>query len=661
MGVMDSTWTSDRASLVRDWRAWAIVGSILLISALDIALPPDVILQTFLAIPVVASAILGRPVFTAAAGGLALLGGAVSWWVNGYTLVDGGRRSLIVLLIAVASVLLAATVRRANDDRNRDRALFRLLAENASDIVYAAGPDGLVTWVSPTVEQALGWRPRDLIGTSMMDLVHKDDHATIGVVRDRTYSGEHVEHPPGGILIRMRGKDGEYRWVGGRVRPVTTSTGEPAGVVGGISVVDELVEAREEARFNEANLQATLRSLLDPHVLLRATRGPSGTVVDFWVVDVNDAACEDVGLTRDRIQGRYITEYVEGSEGLDLVRLCARSMDSDVPLVLDDYGLSTDGRRRRVDLRGVRVGDSLSLTWRDVTERHESARRLAESEERYRLLAENSSDVVFLTRDRAIEWVSPSLTSALGWDPDDWRGHPFELHAHPDDLERLRQRRQEVIEGSTRVIAVRISDREGAFHWIELHAGPFYDADGRLEGVVGSFRVTDDEVAAQEELQRRAQLDDLTGAFTREEMMRRVGELRRSSDRPAAILYCDLDRFKPVNDTRGHAAGDRILVEIVRRIRDVVRGEDVVARLGGDEFLVVLPGLGEPSRVQQVADEIRERAALPVDVGDGHEAVTMSIGVVILQSGDAVSDAIERADAAMYRAKREGGNRIAFA
>ena len=288
----------------------------------------------------------------------------------------------------------------------------------------------------------------------------------------------------------------------------------------------------------------------------------------------------------------------------------------------------------------------------------EATQRVAESEERYRLLAQNSTDVVFLSRAGLLEWVSPSLEAALGWRPTEWVGLHFPDVVHPDDLPGLAAAHDRVTDRHSEVALVRVRHRDGAHHWITLHIGPFISAGGEFAGIVGSFRVSDDEVAARVELERRAVTDDLTGALSREEALARIEQHRRQHRDHVALLFCDVDSFKGVNDDHGHAVGDVVLTTIVQRMRSIVRTDDPIARLGGDEFLVALPGLGDLARALAIAEQMREYVAEPIGLRDASVRATVSIGVAVVEPHEALDDVIARADTAMYGAKRAGRNQV---
>lgn len=168
-------------------------------------------------------------------------------------------------------------------------------------------------------------------------------------------------------------------------------------------------------------------------------------------------------------------------------------------------------------------------------------------------------------------------------------------------------------------------------------------------------------VETQQKLERLARFDSLTGLVNRREVMARLKGALECSRVPRVhygVLFCDVDRFKQINDTFGHPAGDIVLQTLADRISQCVRHGDTVGRTGGDELLVLLPGLQSLGQAVQVAEKIRDRAAEPIHHRTQTIHATLSIGATLITPGESVSDTLARADEAMYQAKHQGGNAV---
>jgi diguanylate cyclase (GGDEF)-like protein len=161
------------------------------------------------------------------------------------------------------------------------------------------------------------------------------------------------------------------------------------------------------------------------------------------------------------------------------------------------------------------------------------------------------------------------------------------------------------------------------------------------------------------ELQRLARQDPLTQTANRRELLRVATDALEDLEdgHPLSLVLLDVDRFKSVNDRFGHATGDAALVELVALVAGALRTDDLLARLGGEEFAVLLPGL-DATAARRTAERIRSVVGERLRVGDPAEPLTVSVGVAAARDGDTVDDLLARADAAMYAAKRSGGDAV---
>ena len=307
------------------------------------------------------------------------------------------------------------------------------------------------------------------------------------------------------------------------------------------------------------------------------------------------------------------------------------------------------------------AGAGVVATFTDITEQRRLRAEIDESEERYRLLAENSTDVVVRTKNGIITFVSPSLLTTLLWWPEEWVGRPSSEFVHPDDIDQQTIDYSDPAHGVAGTARRRFLDAAGSYHWVESHYQPFIDAAGQTDGYIAAFRIIDNVVEVELELERRARYDDLTGLLNRAEIIERLNAILvhpRRAGREIAVAFCDIDSFHQVNETHGHAGGDEALRCLAARFASVVRDDDLVARFAGDEILVVLPGVHDLDDAIVVAEKLRQQAVAPIRADEHRISVSVSIGVTLAHSHESADSLIARADAAMFAAKAGGKDRV---
>lgn len=204
----------------------------------------------------------------------------------------------------------------------------------------------------------------------------------------------------------------------------------------------------------------------------------------------------------------------------------------------------------------------------------------------------------------------------------------------------------------------RLRHRDGSYRWFLTRAISVRGEDGKVVTLVGIHLDVTEHKMGEQRIRKAALHDPLTGLPNRALVFEYAGHLlavARRNLRCAALLFIDLDRFKPINDLYGHEIGDRLLIEVTKRLRDCVRQEDLVGRLGGDEFVVMLPNLDSDYRAETVARHILNEIERPIHI-DSHElSVSLSIGISHFpKHGEDIDTLIHAADVAMYQAKQSG-------
>lgn len=303
-----------------------------------------------------------------------------------------------------------------------------------------------------------------------------------------------------------------------------------------------------------------------------------------------------------------------------------------------------------------------------TAERKRLTARVRESEHRYRMLADYSHDVIVRMRaDGERLYVSPSAKDILGWSPDEMLGSRWDL-VHPDDRDRQVRAMAEVIaSGQPKTAIYRVRHKDGHYVWVEAVTRPIPSEDraGEQDIIYAGRDVTRRVVAEQAleesrlELERLARIDTLTDVANRrqfDECLSLTLMRMRRQGFPVALMYLDIDHFKRVNDTHGHAAGDEILRVFARRLLGSVRSTDLVARLGGDEFAVVIEDALLPQAAEVIARKLIKAMHVPIAVDDQRLDVTTSIGIAYSSAPTDVTTLMSAADSALYEAKKAGRN-----
>jgi diguanylate cyclase (GGDEF)-like protein/PAS domain S-box-containing protein len=290
--------------------------------------------------------------------------------------------------------------------------------------------------------------------------------------------------------------------------------------------------------------------------------------------------------------------------------------------------------------------------------------RLRRSETRFRSMVQNSSDlVILLDRDARMVFVSPAIERILGERAAKRTGQAVSQLVHPEDAEWITAllERLAATPGSVSGGEVRMRHADGRWRWIEL-VGTNLMSDSDVRGIVLNCRDVTDRRTLEEQLRHQAFHDPLTNLANRPLLVDRIEhELEaRPMESPAttAILLMDLDDFKTVNDSLGHAAGDELLAAVADRIRTTLRGRDTAARIGGDEFGILIR-TAERAEVEAIAERLLAAIREPIDLGDHHLTVAASIGIAFADGRQSTADDLLRsADVAMYMAKARGKDRF---
>ncbi|MBA2426605.1 MAG: EAL domain-containing protein [Actinobacteria bacterium] len=286
-----------------------------------------------------------------------------------------------------------------------------------------------------------------------------------------------------------------------------------------------------------------------------------------------------------------------------------------------------------------------------------------ESEARFKSLVQNSSDVITVIGPGSkIEYQSPSIERVLGYEPDELVGSSFAELLHAEERDHVLALIADVDspQASDQVVECRLRHANGEWLVFEILRTNL-SHDPNVAGIVLNARDISERKQFEQQLTHQAFHDDVTNLANRALFTNRVEHAlaRQTRDEGGlAVLFVDLDDFKLINDSLGHAAGDVVLAEVGARLTRCVRPMDTVARFGGDEYALLVEDVQRLDEVAAVADRIFELLSAPIRVEQNDVVIRASIGITLIDGEDAMTSAADElmrnADVAMYRAKREG-------
>ena len=625
----------------------------------------------------------------------------------------GGRR---MILAAVRDITERREAQEALEENERR---FRSMIQNAPDGISILDADSTIRYDSPAIERVLGYTPEERIGTKGFDYVHPKD---IALAR-RTFA-EVAETPEVRITVeyRLRHKDGSWRFF---EATRTNLLDDPA--VGGIVLnyrdITERRRAEEKLRESEAEQRRRARDLS----LLHEVR--SALSLELNAADVCRATVEAVAKSYGYV---LVSAYLVEDEELimqhqvgyvtQLRRIPAdrgvmwRTVRSGEPVLLEDVHENTEfldaiqgivsevcvplfDEDRVIGTLNVESTEGTPLDEEDLRLLMEVGEhagvalgrarlyaRVKQAEDRFRGAFENASTgVALVSLDNYFLTVNPALRDMLGYSEEELlEKRTFDL-THPEDQVKSRGRRRTLEKDGPSVDRTekRYIRKDGGVVWAISAVSLVRDSEGNPSHFVSHFQDITERKKLEEQLSYQALHDTLTGLPNRSALHSRfervVGHLADyprdqldvplSETRYVAVLFMDLDGFKAVNDSLGHAAGDEILRAVAERLRNVVRPRDTVARLGGDEFCVLLAGISGTAEAIRIAERLKRSVDAPFSITLAEPAapgqpntstvdLSTSIGIAVSEPGGAgtpLDELLREADAAMYRAKKRGG------
>ena len=326
--------------------------------------------------------------------------------------------------------------------------------------------------------------------------------------------------------------------------------------------------------------------------------------------------------------------------------------------------LCRNGRLIWVEAHHTQIKESDgTIVWtgyaNDISQCKQEESVLNESETKFRSFVENANDIIYsLSLDGTLNYVSPNWTEILGHKREAVIGKHFETFVHPDDISACCSFLQKVKSSKEKLsgIEYRIKHLKGHWCWHRSNAAPLMDQSGEVYSYTAIARDITEHKLMMQRMSHMAHHDTLTGLPNRASFTEHLNQaiiLSQREQQTLAVLFLDLDHFKPVNDQYGHAVGDLLLQQVAHRIRQCLRNVDIVGRIGGDEFVVLLGNVVHLANAQQTAEKICECVGIAYEVNGKILHIGVSIGIALYPlHGHNAMQLMRYADEAMYEAKK---------
>ena len=387
---------------------------------------------------------------------------------------------------------------------------------------------------------------------------------------------------------------------------------------------------------------------------------------------VNPRFAEMFGYTQEDICGRLGPADLTLPENLGTVQRAIKSrIDGQVETAhYSFHGAHREGRPLELEVFGTRTEfagkPAIIGMLIDITARR-AAERIATEQLNFvgQLIEAIPSPLFFKDEHARYLGCNKAFEAFLGRPRDAFIGRTVYELSPPDLAKRYDTADRALFEHpGEQTYEASVESADGRRRDVIFNKATYFKADGSLGGLVGVITDITQRKQTEALIWTQANYDALTGLPNRRLLNDRLAELMKRTQRihdSVAVMFIDLDRFKEVNDTLGHEAGDRLLVEAARRIVACVRESDTVARQGGDEFTVLLPGLSERAPIERIAEDIVQSLSQPFQLDRDVAYVSASIGITLYPT-DATTptDILKNADQAMYHAKEEGRNRFSY-
>ncbi len=555
------------------------------------------------------------------------------------------------------------TERKLTEDALRQsEEKYRAIIENIEDGYVETDLKGNFIFFNDAISKMHGYRNIELLRLNYRDIMDERNAKKIYARYNKVFT---TGQPEKEFEYEIITKNGQRRNLETSISLIKNPTGRIVAFRGIVRDRTEHKQAVEALRLSEEKYRTILENIEE----------------GFFEVDLagnftffNISLCQLMGYSREELLGMNYRKYTDKVTSKEVFSTFNGIYKTGMPAKEFDWLIvRKDGTKRYVEasvsLKKNASGSPLGFQGftHDVTERKIAEEALRQSEEKYRSILENIQEAYFEV-DLAgnFTFFNDSLCRMTGCSRDELTGSSYKKFSDEENSKNVFLAFNKIFKtgNPTEGFDWRITRSDGTKKYIEASVSLNKDSSGNPTGFKGVIRDITERKRIEQELNYMATHDALTGLPNRlmfSQLLNQAIQSAKRNKRQLAVFFIDLDRFKIINDTLGHEAGDLLLQEIAKRFRRGLRAVDVVGRLGGDEFVILIEEFSDLTQVAKVAHKILSAAMKPMVIMDEECRVTASIGISAYpHDGHDEQTLMKNADIAMYYAKEEGKNNYQF-
>lgn len=552
------------------------------------------------------------------------------------------------------------TVRNISDRKRAEQALrdsearYRSIVETAHEGIWTIDANSCTTFANSKMAEILGYTVEEMQGKVLFEFMDEEGKKTAEENVERRKKGLAEQHE-----FKFRRKNGSEVWADLSTSPLQDEHGNYIGALAMVTDITERHRSEQALRESESKYRSLFENMTSGFALHEIICNEHGKPVDYRYLQANPAFERLTGVPISNIVGKRIKEILPNTEEYWIETFGKVALTGE-PLAYENFSREL-GKYYDTWVFSPQK-NQFAVIFTDITQR-----KLAEADKQKLSSAiEQTADSVMITnRTGTIEYVNPAFERSTGYSAVEAVGQTpriIKSGKHTDEFYQLMW--QTILQGDVFSDVIINRRKDGTFYYEEKTITPLKNADGAITHFISTGKDVTERMQTQERLAYMAEHDALTHLPNRTLLLDRIKQSvarARWHSRLVALLFIDLDRFKTINDTLGHEAGDQLLQQLGERFNTCVREGDTVSRFGGDEFVILLGDVANSIDISVIAQKVLDTLKAPFIIEGQNLYITASIGISLFPNdGELGNVLLKNADIAMYRAKELGKNTYQF-